>query len=116
VSGSTVEFPGRVYPCSAMGSRFHFWCRRCGFEANVSGGYDVGYSSGLHTYACRECGVLFDTAVTDTPWEFDRRTTPRKVACTRAPEDDSHIAVIWRHPGPYPRCGETLDRADRDPR
>jgi len=93
-----------------MGGQFLFTCRSCGFEATVSGCYDVGFMSGSHTYACRECGVLFDTAITDTPGAFDRRKTPRKVPCEQAPRKEDHLPVIWRHPGPCPRYGETLER------
>ena len=96
-----------------MGSRYLFTCRRCGFEATVSGGFDVGFACATHTYACRDCGVLFDRAISDAPWAFDREEVPPKFTCPENPNQTSHQAELWCHPGPCPKCGETLGRTER---
>ena len=68
-----------------MGLHYLFTCRCCGFEATVSGGFDVGFACVKHTYGCRECGALFDRTVSDAPWAFDRKDVPRKVSCRENP-------------------------------
>ncbi len=66
-----------------MGSRYLFTCRGCGFEATVSGGFDAGFACATHTYACRDCGTLFDRAVSDAPWAFDREDVPKNFRVER---------------------------------
>ena len=95
-----------------MGSRYLFTCRCCGFEATVSGGFDVGFACATHTYACRDCGVLFDRTVSDAPWSFDKGDVPKKVPCSENPSQSHHQAEPWSHPGSCPECGEMLDRAE----
>ena len=93
-----------------MGSRYLFTCRRCGFDATVSGGFDVGFVCATHTYGCRVCGALFDRSVSDSPWAFDREDVPQKVQCREILDSHRHEAELWSHPGPCPKCGETLGR------
>ena len=95
-----------------MGSRYLFTCRCCGLEATISGGFDMGFACATHTYACRECGMLFDRTVSDAPWAFDREDAPQKVPCRENPSQPSHQAELWSHPGPCPKCEETLDRTE----
>jgi rubrerythrin len=95
-----------------MGQEFLFRCPDCGFETNVSGGHDMGMACVTQTYSCAECGGLFDFTVSEAPWAFDPKDTPKTVPCRMARRPAKHTATLWEHPGPCPVCGATLSRED----
>jgi hypothetical protein len=92
-----------------MGSSYPFSCPGCGFEAGVSGGFDVGMVAAVHTISCRECGSLKDVYVGDAP-----TTSPEDVAAMvlHCPESPDHAVQAWSHPGPCPKCGTPLERGE----
>jgi hypothetical protein len=93
-----------------MGQVFGFRCRICGYEAQVSGGPDVGMTCLTQTVSCNDCCQLFDVRVWDTPWDQRSKKTVRKVPC---PKCGASTLKPWDHPGPCPRCGRSsLDRGD----
>lgn len=50
-----------------MGTRCHFVCKDCNYEAHVSGCDDVGMRCHTTTISCRECGELFDVMTSEAP-------------------------------------------------
>lgn len=91
-----------------MGTVYRFVCSQCDFSAAVSGGFDIGAASASQTYACWDCGVLFDRYVSNTP-EVDHRVAPQTMHCGKDPR---HTAILWNHPGPCPRCEKTLRKKE----
>lgn len=43
-----------------MGQLFEFGCSKCGYQAEVSGGEDVGNLIVIRTMVCRDCARLVD--------------------------------------------------------
>ena len=107
-----------------MGAGFRFSCRTCGYQADVSGGLNFGMMSVTHTVSCPRCRELSDLPVSEKPWEImgtplargDEGETvqavwmAKRISCGR---DRRHTAQLWSHPGPCPRCGETLVQGER---
>jgi hypothetical protein len=84
-----------------MGCQYSFACPRCAYLADVSGGPDRGFMARTVTVACLGCRELRDVEVatlnvTDAP------------PCASS----GHSTTLWAHPGPCPRCGETLNRGE----
>jgi hypothetical protein len=94
-----------------MGQSFFFRCTSCEFETAVSGGRDAGMAYVTQTYSCDLCGILFDHAVAVPPFTSGERA-PDRLPCYQNPKYSEHFAELWNHPGPCPRCGNTLDRSD----
>ena len=46
-----------------MGRSYLFECSKCGYQASVSGGADMGFEFCVQTAACRDCRILFDCVV-----------------------------------------------------
>ena len=90
-----------------MGSEYRFTCDDCGFEAEVSGGFDVGMVAATQTIACRECGDLTDVDVGDAPSTSPEDVPKMALHCPKSPR---HEVTQWNHPGPCPRCGKTMTR------
>ena len=62
-----------------MGQHFQFRCDGCGYEAEASGGPDVGMAVATQTIACAKCKELVDV-----------------------------VTSKWKAGGPCPRCGEKM--------
>ena len=89
-----------------MGTCYQFTCS-CGFQAEVSGGFDVGMIAATQTVACRNCGTLEDVHVGDAPTTSSEDVAKMSLHC---PKSRRHQITQWNHPGPCPRCGETMTR------
>jgi hypothetical protein len=92
-----------------MGLLYLFSCPACQFKAQVSGGLDYGMMAATQTIACGNCRRLYDAYVGKA-----ERTSPEHVEAAelKCPKGSRHQVEVWNHPGPCPRCGETLVRAD----
>jgi hypothetical protein len=77
--------------------------------ATVSGGLDMGSVCASQTYSCRDCGVLFDRLVSNTPRHFNERDVPQNMPCEARP---GHSANLWNDPGPCPKCESTLRKKE----
>ncbi len=87
-----------------MGYLYSFKCQSCGYYAEVSGGDDVGMMASTTTINCGVCRELYDVVVLS---RSRARTPARKEP--QCPKVNTHPVTVWKHPGPCPRCGETLD-------
>lgn len=92
-----------------MGSLYRFTCSSCGFEAGVSGGFDVGMRAATQTITCRDCRNLEDVYVGDAPTTSPEDVAEETLHCSKSP---LHAVAKWNHPGPCPGCGETMARGD----
>ncbi len=52
-----------------MGRYYVFECGKCGYNAEVSGGPDVGMACATTTIACSTCDKLYDVVTSNQPWE-----------------------------------------------
>ena len=90
-----------------MGARYPFTCLGCGYEAEVSGGLDVGGACRTVTITCSTCKELHDVALDGEPWSSD--PAPPHPPCPSA-ETSTHGTRLWEHPGACPSCGATMQR------
>ena len=119
-----------------MGTRYHFSCDRCKYEAMVSGGNDMGLTFRSTTIICQDCKLLFDVTTSDqlnndstdqselvlvcpgpsSAVSGDFKTVEEYFQTFAATEEsgersNSHHRVCkWKHPGPCPKCGQELIR------
>jgi hypothetical protein len=90
-----------------MGTLYAFKCKRCRYEAEVSGGPDAGMICETRTIVCRTCRELSDVPVL----YFERRPFEYlEPKCRRNRGKKPHDVGVWEHPGACPRCGEELVR------
>jgi hypothetical protein len=47
----------------AMGTSYQYTCESCGYEAQVSGGRDIGMMAVVRTMFCRSCRELVDVLI-----------------------------------------------------
>lgn len=119
-----------------MGQSADYRCPACGYhaEGRVSG-YDVGECSHRHAVLCEDCRELLDLPLPGTPaevaaslrrgrggdalaglrgeaWLARLGEAARARFPLRCPRSGDHRVRPWSHPGPCPRCGETLARGE----
>ena len=51
-----------------MGTRYRYFCRKCLYEAFVSGGNDVGMTAATSTVRCYDCKEIKDVVAIEEPW------------------------------------------------
>jgi hypothetical protein len=113
-----------------MGQCYDFTCASCGYNATVSGGDDRGMRCATTTIICHDCEELFDVTIFDATWDDATDLSDAPIVCPgRAPDDEledgdeededdvdysnpTHKVERWSHPGPCPRCGDTLEAGD----
>ena len=65
-----------------MGQLYHFRCRSCAYEAEVSGGPDCGMAARTQTIACSKCQKLYDVVTSEEPWNAEAVSLQLKWHCT----------------------------------
>lgn len=108
-----------------MGATFQFCCGECGYEAEVSGGFDRGMVSVTHTVTCPRCRGLSDVKLwsrwdgepgDQVLWGMDEDEAVEywkgHHGLVRCGIDRRHTAAFWRHPGPCPRCGNEMTQGE----
>jgi hypothetical protein len=95
-----------------MGQLFRFYCSECGYEAEVSGGRDVGMLAVVRTMTCKDCHDLVQVLIgghgedgpTGDP-EFDKDLG-------LCPLCEGKNVNSWTRKHPCPKCGAKMDRDD----
>ena len=90
-----------------MGSHYQFKCGTCGFEIEMSGGFDFGMVAATQTISCRDCGTLMDVHAGEAPTTSPKDVVSMTLHCSKSRE---HEVAHWNHPGPCPKCGMTMAR------
>ena len=90
-----------------MGQWNAFRCAACAYSAEVSGGPDCGRRVRTVTISCATCRKLYDVSVSDEPLKEPPDPVPDNPMCPSG-RTQTHRTELWRHPGPCPRCGETM--------
>ncbi len=90
-----------------MGRLFSFQCPKCAYTVDCSGKADAGMMSATRTVVCDQCRNLQDVVVETYEMGRNRKRVP-----PRCEKDKTHNVRTWKHPGPCPRCGETLVRGE----
>lgn len=85
-----------------MGARFRYSCAACGYEAAVSGGYDLGFAGQFVTAVCLDCKELFDALIVDS----QERRLP--LACATRLAEPTHRVEIWGEREACPKCAEPM--------
>jgi len=88
-----------------MGQHHQFRCEACGYEAEVSGGEDCGFSVVTQTITCTKCKELVDVVVSERPG--DPKIPRLPLRCPRA-KKVKHPVQPWTAGGPCPRCGTKM--------
>lgn len=89
-----------------MGLKLEFNCDGCGYSATVAGGGDAGMRAVTTTIECRDCRLLLDVVISESPWD------ERSYMLPVCPQDPSHSVRKWTAPGPCPRCGHVMSQGD----
>jgi DNA-directed RNA polymerase subunit RPC12/RpoP len=64
-----------------MGSHYLFFCPKCGYSEEVSGGDDRGTISATTTVICDSCKEIFDVVTSETPWDSESITGVANLEC-----------------------------------
>jgi hypothetical protein len=94
-----------------MGSLHSFTCKKCGYEAQVSGGPDLGMACATVTISCATCKKLHDVVVSEEPWKQPPDPVPERPKCPSS-RTRVHETRLWKHPGACPKCGSRMSRRD----
>jgi hypothetical protein len=93
-----------------LGTCYHFKCH-CGYEAEVSGGEDVGFSVRICTMTCGDCRALVDVVVgppmPDMPLEDDLMELIGK-----CPECKGANVKRWPKSYPCPKCNSRIQQGE----
>ncbi len=76
-------------------------CKRCGLEAEVSGGPDALFAGNTDTYFCKNCDALSD--ILEPFITFDERDHKE------CPDCQSTNLVKWAEGQPCPKCRGNLE-------
>jgi hypothetical protein len=91
-----------------MGSIYQYTCK-CGYEAQVSGGPDIGFSVKTQTKTCTDCQILVDVVVgpsmPDMPLDEELEKSVGK-----CPQCNHTNVTKWPETKPCPKCGETMQQ------
>ena len=93
-----------------MGASYRFTCA-CGYEADVSGGEDVGFLVRFCTMTCVDCKTLVDVVVgasmPDMPLEDDLEDLVGK-----CPECKGANVKRWPKSHPCPKCDGRMEQGE----
>ena len=99
-----------------MGVAHNFRCSNCHYRLDgMISGYSCGMLSHAHAVLCVDCEALRRCVLPGHPWELRDAIGETRTAAVleqyglTCPVAPSHRVSPWSHPGPCPRCGETLD-------
>jgi len=89
-----------------MGHSYFFKCAKCGYNAEVSGGDDIGMTCITTTILCEDCKKICDAVTGNAPRDLE---SPHAPVC---PKKKSHRIRRWKHPDVCPRCGSEMERGE----
>ena len=91
---------------NTMGTWNRYFCRKCPYEAFVSGGDDVGMAAATSTVRCYDCQEIKDVVTTEEPWlAMDKDWVPTEFYCDKS---KSHRTELWNHPRKCPKCDRSM--------
>jgi Zn finger protein HypA/HybF involved in hydrogenase expression len=64
-----------------MGSMYLFFCPKCGYSAEVSGGDDLGIASATTTVVCDSCREICDVETSKTPQDTESMKDVADLEC-----------------------------------
>ena len=89
-----------------MGTWNRYFCRKCPYEAFVSGGNDVGMAAATSTVRCYDCKEIKDVLTTEEPWlAMDKGWVPTEFYCDKT---KAHRVELWKHPRKCPKCDRSM--------
>jgi hypothetical protein len=87
-----------------MGMSYQYTCEGCGYEAQVSGGRDVGMMAVVRTMFCRGCRELVDVLIGQCGLDGPTGDADYDKALGICPECRGDDVVVWKDGRPCPRC------------
>ena len=89
-----------------MGTWNRYFCRKCPYEAFVSGGDDVGMGTATSTVRCYDCEEIKDVVTTEEPWlAMEEGWVPEEFYCDKS---RSHHVELWKHPRECSKCNGSM--------
>ena len=89
-----------------MGTWNRYFCRKCPYEAFVSGGNDVGMAAATSTVRCYDCKEIKDILTTEEPWlAMAKDWVPTDFYCDKS---KAHRIELWKHPRKCPKCDRSM--------
>ena len=90
-----------------MGTWNRYFCRKCPYEAFVSGENDVGMAAATSTVRRYDCKEIKDVVTTEEPWlAMDKGWVPAEFYCDRSA---THQMALWVGRGECPKCSYTME-------
>jgi len=83
---------------------YQYTCEGCGYEAQVSGGRDVGMMAVVRTMFCRGCRELVDVLIGQCGLDGPTGDADYDKALGICPECRGDDVVVWKDGRPCPRC------------
>lgn len=105
-----------------MGSTYNFLRSHCGYQADVSGTGDAGFSVCTQTILCHGCKELYDVPTAIIKSDYEQQIFPDVkiigeekgvgpaflLIAMHCPKDPGHAWSEWNCPDACPRCGSLI--------
>jgi hypothetical protein len=91
-----------------MGATSRFQCQACGYEADVSGGPDVGFVVRTRTVSCPACRTLSDVTTGPSGEGLPGTDDIDPLSLNRCGSCGATDLVPWDDGEPCPRCAGAM--------
>ena len=95
-----------------MGTCYRYSCESCGYEAQVSGGRDIGMLAVVRTMFCRGCRELVDVLIGQRGLDGPTGDPDYDKDLGICPECRRKDLVVWEEGSPCPRCEGNMARGE----
>ena len=95
-----------------MGTCYRYSCENCGYEAQVSGGRDIGMQAVVRTMFCRGCRELVDVLIGKFGMDGPTGDADSDRDLGMCPECRGADVVVWVDGNPCPRCKGRMVRGE----
>ena len=98
-----------------MGCRYEFRCTRCGYTAEVEGGYGAGFLMLVKTQVCNRCSKVVDVAI-EFPLSAQKKYNVKldENDLNRCPNCRSRDLREWTN-HQCPKCGGRMKKGEPGP-
>ena len=95
-----------------MGTSYLYTCGSCGYEAQVSGGRDIGMMAVVRTMFCRSCCELVDVLIGQCGLDGPTGDPEYDKDLGTCPECRGAEVVAWVNGDPCPKCDGKMVKGD----
>ena len=95
-----------------MGTSYTFVCSDCGYDAQASGGRDVGMVAVVRTMVCRTCEEVVDVLIGQCGLDGPTGDPEYDKDLGVCPECGGKDMVVWGRARPCPKCAGKMKRGE----